>query len=110
MRVLVTGICRAMPNLASSSEASDRDDAAPGVEHRLFGRQDHIQSSLHLPGIGVVGGIVALDLDGFGEFGDDAGLDHILGQVDQHRTGPSRRAMWKASWMVWASWLMSFTR
>ena len=36
----------------------------------------------------MVGGIVALDLDFLGKFGDDAGLDHVLGQVDQHRTGP----------------------
>jgi hypothetical protein len=40
-------------------------------------------------GIGVIRGVVALDLDHLGKMGHRAGLTHILGQVHQHRARSS---------------------
>ena len=86
--MLVTGICKARGELVELLRAVRQHDAAPGIEHRLLGVEDHVQGPGHLPGIGMVGGVVALDLDGLGKLGHGAGLTHILGQVHQHRPRP----------------------
>ena len=62
MRVVVTGICKARGEFVQLLRACGENDAAPGINHRLLGLEDHIQGPFHLPGIGMVGGVVALDL------------------------------------------------
>ena len=79
---------QARGELVEFLRAVRQHDAAPGIEHRPLGVEDHVQRPVHLPGIGMVGGVVALDLDGLGKLGHRAGLTHILGQVHQHRPRP----------------------
>jgi len=67
------------------------DDPATGIEDRPFGLAHQFRDLGHLLGVGGVGRVVAAhgDVGGIAVLG--LGLLHVLGQVDEHGTGPAGR-------------------
>ena len=66
-----------------------RDDAAAGIDQRPLGFPDHLRGAADLAGVAFGEDLVAGQVNGGHGLIVALGLEHVLGDIDQHRTGPA---------------------
>ncbi len=81
---------RSSPRIARSSSCAPAcDDAAARVDHGTLGFPDHLRRAPDLPGVAFGVNAIARQMNRRHRRVVALGLEHVLGNIHQHRPGPS---------------------